>query len=319
MSLSELLSNEIQQGRFWNKAWSLVEGCSPVSPGCNNCWLATMERRLGAKVQKGHTGSLIDGTATGYSKHTPSPLAPNGVFNGVIRCREDRLDIPLKRKKPTVYAIWSDLGHPDVSQTFIFNALGRMNACKQHTFIIVTKRPERFVEIDQVARTFNEGVRVKSIWPLANVIILVSMEDQERADQRAPHAIQLASYGWRVGALCEPLLGPIDLEEAGLIARVDTDTGPGHYIGVSFLDWIIAGGETGPGARSAQAEWFRSLRDQARKAGVPFLFKAWGEYGLNWFNDDAGHKISDSEWMDKMGKKAAGRLLDGREWNGVPS
>lgn len=85
-----------------------------------------------------------------------------------------------------------------------------------------------------------------------------------------------------------------------------------------LIDWVICGGESGPGARPMHPDWARSLRDQCEAAGVPFLFKQWGEHAPNWLNNDAGNKIEGSEWIDRMGKKAAGRLLDGRTHDGFP-
>lgn len=86
----------------------------------------------------------------------------------------------------------------------------------------------------------------------------------------------------------------------------------------AVIDWVIVGGESGPGARAMDTDWVRSLRDQCKVAGVPFLFKQWGEYAPNWLNDNAGNKIPGSEWMDKLGKKIAGRVLDGETYTEYP-
>ena len=153
---------DISTGRYWDKAWSLVEGCTPVSLACNHCWLATMEHRYGARKIASYCqdcplyplrqglcdtdveGSIVDGTATGYTKHVPSPFTDSsGRFNGTVRIREDRLDLPLETRKPTVFAIWSDLFHEKVPDAFIEKALNAVYEAKQHTFLILTKRPER--------------------------------------------------------------------------------------------------------------------------------------------------------------------------------
>ncbi|MDD4986681.1 MAG: DUF5131 family protein, partial [Dehalococcoidales bacterium] len=109
-----LTEKEISVGRWWNRAWSLVEGCTPVSEGCRNCWLRAMDRRF-------HRG-------------------------GQVRFREDRLELPLKVKRPTVWAIWSDLFHEKVSNHELDRAFAMMGKCEQHTFMLLTKRPERMVD-----------------------------------------------------------------------------------------------------------------------------------------------------------------------------
>jgi protein gp37 len=278
LTLAEALAGVLPKGKFWEKAWSLVEGCSHKSPGCDNCWLANMERRLGAKVEKGVTGNFQDGTISGFQKHTPSPLISGGNFNGVIRCREDRLSIPLKRQKPTVYAIWSDLMHEDVPDSFRDQAFATMAVASQHWFIIVTKRPE------VAARYLSK----KPLLPYDNVIILVTMEDQQRVSERGPWAMEIALCGWKVGALCEPLLGQITLtqirDSGGGNAIDNALTGatacPGFADGLvastgysGKLSWVITGGESGHGARPAHPDWIRSLRDQAQVAQVPFMLK----------------------------------------------
>ena len=85
------------------------------------------------------------------------------------------------------------------------------------------------------------------------------------------------------------------------------------------VDWVIVGGESGPKARPMHLEWVRSLRDQCQAADTPVFFKQWGEWGPNWYNDNSGNTIAGSEWMDRMGKKLAGRLLDDRTWDQFPS
>jgi protein gp37 len=297
--MKKLLERVLGNGKFWTDAWSLVEGCTPVSPGCANCWLSSMARRF-----------------------TPVIVNPgNGQFNGIIKCHEERLDLPLRAKKSRVYAIWSDLFHEAVPVDFLNRAFDTMNRAKHHRFIIITKRPERAADY----------LRSWPQWPpMPNVIIMVTMEDQERANERAPEAMSLASIGWNVGALCEPLLGPVDLDriythgetEGGgswgswdsCISGKRLDVWSDGEVDAPKLLWIITGGESGHGARPVHPDWIRSLRDQAQAASVPFMFKQWGD-GKMWNREHYDDLLSAG--YSGAGKKH-GRTIDGREWREVP-
>ena len=137
----------------------------------------------------------------------------------------------------------------------------------QHLFLILTKRPEKMLDI------------FKPTSGLPNMWIGVSVENQKQADARIPILLQIPAAKCFVSI--EPMLGPIRLQ---------------HYGTGTSIDWVICGGESGPGARPMHPDWPRSIRDQCQSAGVPFFFKQWG--GIN--------------------KKTAGRLLDGQEWNERP-
>lgn len=161
--------------------------------------------------------------------------------------------------------------------------------------------------------------------PPANVWIGTTVEDQERADKRIPQLLQIPA---KVRFLsCEPLLGPVDLRfecddpdddnPAGKIFR--NALAPGF--GIKPIHWVICGGESGPKARPMHPDWARSLRDQCAAAGVPFLFKQWGEYCPAEGRPESLthiHRWPDNTAMVRPGKKAAGRLLDGQEHNGFP-
>jgi len=175
-------------------------------------------------------------------------------------------------------------------------------------------------------------------WPLPNVWLGVSVEDQTTADQRipllldTPAAVRFVSY--------EPALGPVTLTNMGTdgtaIAGLNALTGeqpcchdhPDKIVYHNGLDWIIAGGESGGGARPSRAEWFRKVREQCEIAGVPFFFKQWGEWiPVDQWRQTArfdsaktfvGH-TSENGVMLRVGKKNAGRRLDGREWNQFPA
>ena len=162
--------------------------------------------------------------------------------------------------------------------------------------------------------------------PPANVWIGATVVNQTEADRDVPKLLDVPA---RVRFLSiEPMLGDIRLgswlqlspSSAFLAGKVTPSMPAWTRIGSTKLDWIIAGGESGPHARRMEREWARSLRDQCQAAGVPFLFKQWGEWAPNWlYEDDGVTEQPGSMWMDRMGKKLAGRQLDGRTHTGFPA
>jgi protein gp37 len=144
-------------------------------------------------------------------------------------------------------------------------------------------------------------------WPLPNVWLGVSVEDQQRADERIPDL--LATPARRRWLSCEPLLGPVDLK-GSIYARVEGDIRRRPMRTAPYICWIVAGGESGPGARPMQPDWARSLRDQCATAAVPFFFKQWGNFRPT--SDVNG------EYMVPATKREAGRLLDGVLHDGYP-
>ncbi|NLL18809.1 MAG: DUF5131 family protein, partial [Clostridia bacterium] len=163
-----------------------------------------------------------------------------------------------------------------------------------------------------------EGHFGKHIW------FGVTAENQARADERIPILMQIPAAVRFVSV--EPMLGPVDLLSndylGGCINCEVCLDNPKTCINRAQdrkIDWVICGGETGPGARPMHPDWVRSLRDQCKEAGVPFFFKSWGD----WYPDGKGlyhapSAIFGDTVVHKLGKKAAGRLLDGQEWNQYP-
>jgi protein gp37 len=178
----------------------------------------------------------------------------------------------------------------------------------QHTFQILTKRAERMLSVttQELAAEIAEwpGDSPLSMamelgdWPLRNVLL------------QTPAAVRFVSY--------EPALGPLSFVSEAYKNRL-TDG-----VKQTRIDWVIAGGESGPGARPSHPDWFISVRDQCQAAGVPFFFKQWGEWAGDHFvtNREAGpahaYEFPDGLRVFKAGKKRAGRLLDGREWSEFP-
>lgn len=314
-------------GIEWTDAtWNPVTGCAKVSAGCKHCYAEREWPRMTKLV----------------------PAYAGREFTDV-RTHADRLNQPIRWAKRRMIFVnsMSDLFHPAVPDYFIDSVFGVMWACLYgrneqdgHIFQVLTKRADRmrdYLKTDRreewarAAVHHGGGIDPDGIFdqvtgfdgPHPRIWLGVSVEDQAAADERIPLLLDTpAAVRW---ISAEPLLGPVDLrfhiysEPTGryrtrggkrqMELRQPEDGG---------LHWVVVGGESGPKARPMSPDWARSLRDQCAEAGVPFLFKQWGEWGLNWFNDDAGQKIEDSEWMDRMGKKAAGRLLDGVQHDGYP-
>jgi protein gp37 len=345
----------------WTDAtWNPIVGCSILTPGCINCYAM----KMAARIQKmNRTG----GSNSNYVNHydgTTKSVKGNAVWTGKLAMAPDKLFLkPLSRRAPTTYFVNSmgDLFHEDCPDEWIDKVFAVMALSPQHTFQVLTKRAERMRNYcsqdrwpfeDRIHRaiiavterqypahrdTYDQHIAAarqisnapgggcQPLLPLKNVWLGVSTEDQTRYDERkeylrsTPAAVRFFSM--------EPLLGPIDAD----------------YLG----DWVIVGGESGPGARPMHPAWARSLRDQCLAAGVPFFLKQWGEWvpqlgaidlyefgevsrrrwvawdGEKWdywdrpaWCDDIG---APEDCLVKVGKKAAGRLLDGKLHDGMPA
>jgi protein gp37 len=198
----------------------------------------------------------------------------------------ERLDLPLSWKKQRMVFVnsMSDLFHRDVPDEFILKVFDVMSLAKHHIFQVLTKRAERMLAWTQEHFcSTTSGANGKGVWP-SHVWLGVSIENQ--------------NYTWRIQDLqktpahvkflsIEPMLGPVSLDLSIL----------------EDIQWVIVGGESGPWARPMRPEWVIEIRKQCEKYRVPFFFKQWGTY------DPYGRRV---------GKKAAGRLLDGRTWNEIP-
>lgn len=338
------------------RSWNPIVGCTIKSPGCTHCYAMRMAGRLQAM---GHAS---------YQGLTQKSKA-GAVWTGKLALNEKALLAPLKRQKPTVYFVNSmgDLFHEDCPDEWIDRVFAVMALCPQHIFQVLTKRSARMREhlqrpqhkrvaghVGRIRRNFaDEGKYLPFIGEpdiLDNVWLGVSVEDQKRADERIPDL--LATPAAIRFLSCEPLLGPVDLT----CLRDDGETfidalsrNPGMTDAQGPVDWVIAGGESGPKSRPMHPDWARGLRDQCAAAGVPFFFKQWGEWGpdvprtgerdrifeglarcavlsgdrWDFYNDGFEPPIDLNErprreWVYRLGKKANGRLLDGLQHDGMP-
>ncbi|MBB4042055.1 protein gp37 [Microvirga flocculans] len=369
-----------------NATWNPTVGCTIVSPGCTNCYAM------------GQAARLLDGNpATPHYKDTTRRVNGNAVWTGKLALAPDDILLqPLKWKRPRMIFVnsMSDLFHESVPDEWIDEVFAVMALAPQHTFQVLTKRADRMQSYFQGMRESGFGAKrdprpeilneMDKLWPgswknfdlgafpLDNVWLGVSVEDQARANERIPALLDTPAAIRFVSV--EPLLGPIDFRSIDadgesvmdvLYPRTweeewedwrDTEpteeqaresffdwfslgtmpTGRMHH----RLDWVIVGGESGPGARPMHPDWARSIRDQCTAAGVPFFFKQWGawnpvkvvDHGDGPFGVGAGGdplltypnipaypsiRLGEQE-MWRVGKKRAGRLLDGIEHNAMP-
>jgi protein gp37 len=314
----------------WTDAsWNPIRGCSRVSEGCRNCYAERIAARFSGP------GQAYEGVAEMRRSCGTPGQAVHGAkevprWTGKVRFIEEHLEDPLHWKKPRRIFVnsMSDLFHEKILDKWIHLIFGVMAACPQHIFQILTKRPLRMREwarevenrvpkagcnpwlVDWPSPT---GEPRTGKWPLPNVWLGVSVEDQKTADERIPLLLQTpAAVRW---ISYEPALGPVDLWK-----YTYSDVKMKEH---SLLDWVVCGGESGPGARPMHPDWARSVRDQCAAAGVPFFFKQWGAWisvGQGFCSGKDFRKTNSKRdgAFHRVGKKAAGRLLDGREWNEYP-
>ncbi|MFJ1653456.1 phage Gp37/Gp68 family protein [Streptomyces sp. NPDC088337] len=342
-----------------DKTWSPLIGCERVSPGCDSCYAINT-----ARIREGNPHPKIAAAFAGTTQRTAAGID----WSGRVNLLTDRLTEPLHWKKARKVFVnsLSDLFHDQVPDDFIARVWAVMAATTHHTYQVLTKRHARMRALlrsddfrrlvkDQYAALKLDGLIPKAplvinVWPLRNVHLGVSVEDQQWANIRVPVLLDTPAAVRFLS--CEPLLGPVDLSR--LRPHV-CGRGPGGVCErwIHGIDWVIVGGESGPRARPMHPDWARSLRDQSVAAGVPFFFKQHGEwvplgplYGDLEETDDGhleavalevvegkrviqlesdgyiaeGHQPSDSRtWlMARVGKRAAGRVLDGRTHDAYP-
>lgn len=224
----------------WTQAtWNPVTGCDKISAGCKNCYAERMAKRLQAMGQPQY--------ADGFK----------------VSLHPEILDRPRTWRKPRLVFVnsMSDLFHKDVPSAFVGRVFETMNACPQHTFQVLTKRPKRALALAKQLSWAN------NIWMGATV------EDADSTSRigflrQVPACVRFLSL--------EPLLGPIpDLSLDG-------------------IHWVIVGGESGPGSRPIDTNWVRSIRDQCVRRKVPFFFKQWG--GTN--KKKAGRVLDGRTWEE---------------------
>lgn len=291
---------------WWEKVWNPVVGCSKVSEGCRHCYAETMARRLKAMGRPEYQ-DVVD----------------EGRWTEKISMVYDRLETPEHWKKPRRIFVDSmgDLFFGGIPWEFMLRVWLMMVATPQHTYMVLTKRPDEMNTFLTMWLPYVRGLpaRIKELLekPLPNVWLGVSVEDQKAADKRIPFLLKTPAAKRFVSY--EPALGLVDFEPflqyEPFSENYKMTFGNEEWQG---LDWVICGGESGPNARPMHPEWARAVRDQCQAAGAPFFFKQWGEWRPTPPASD-GEGIQVAPGMERCGRKAAGRLLDGREWNELPN
>jgi len=312
------------------------EGCTKVSPGCANCYAEARNKRYGLDnwgpgkprrrtseanwrkpVQWNKT--ILCGACGRAQKIGKENRCCGGVMSGPVQTW----------RRPRVFcASLADWLDDEVPIEWLADLLRLIHETPNLDWLLLTKRPENFkprlqavkewlgkringtndrdIEWCRVTDWLASGSgdqRASAPKPPNNVWIGTTVENQEYADKRIPELLKIPATVRFLS--CEPLLGPLRIKDA---LRCDVP-----------IHWVICGGESGPNARPMHPDWARSLRDQCQAAGVAFHFKQWGEWA-----PDLSQPISTTTpgqfayQVKRVGKKAAGRLLDGREWNEVP-
>ena len=215
--------------------------------------------------------------------------------------------------RPRVFcASLADWLDDEVPIEWLADLLALIHATPNLDWQLLTKRPELFRHrLHKISRDSELACRWHMLFQAPpNVWLGTSVEDQTRAAERIPLLLQTPAAVRFLS--CEPLLGDICL------SNFNPRLGPGYDF-EGGIHWVIAGGESGPHARPMDPAWARSLRDQCTAAGVPFFFKQWGEWLPSGQDDAQGrNQCTDADFL-RVGKHRAGRLLDGREWNEMPS
>ena len=294
-------------------------GCTKVSPACDHCyaerdWAVTGRHR---RVEWGPHGARSP---------TKDPMAQvRSIASGAARRgRRERVFV-------NSLSDWAD-NHKSIDPAWRAQIFEAARLYPGLDFLLLTKRPQNIASFLPA----DWGAGYPNVW------IGTTVENQEEADRRIPHLLATPAAVRFVSA--EPLLGPVDFlgPENGepTLDQIEADPTGWRVVryGVPRLDWIIVGGESGPGARPMHPDWARTIRDQCEAAGVPFFFKQWGEWSPKFAQPNvlvsagtissgfmsradimwAGRGQCDSILLRRVGKKAAGRMLDGREHNAMP-
>ncbi len=274
-------------------------GCTKVSAGCKYCY---------AERENNH----YHWNPAGWGPNAPRKLTSDANWKMPLKWNKAAAAAGVIRR--VFCSSLADVFDPEVSPLWKVRLFSLIDACKNLEWLLLTKRPEN-IKNDLPWKWIE--------FPPENVRLMVTAENQEMADRRIP--ILLDSWHGKNGISVEPMLSNIELPHyySALTKEDEENGGPIFtYLGIDgkYIDWVICGGESGTNARPMHPDWARSLRDQCAIAGVPFLFKQWGEWSPYSPPETTSRKIQvvENYPMFRLGKENAGRLLDGREWMEFP-
>lgn len=328
-------------------------GCTPVSAGCDHCYARTLAKRYGWSREWGAgvprhrfagferaVMAMERKAAAGWFKQCTGCGARGWANDHGVICGNCGISLfAMDTARPRVFPSLCDWLDPEVPVEWLADLLDVIRRTPHLDHLLLTKRPgrawERLSKIFGVrldcrpCHFFSKSWRIIEQCMPHNVWIGATVENQAAAEERIPELLRIPAARRFISV--EPCLGPVDLTPfEPFCSRGGSDVEDG-------IHWVICGGESGPGARPMHPDWPRTLRDQCVSAGVPFVFKHWGEWsectanGHDGFTKDhywigldgAVYDESDAPndqcaCMQRVGKERAGRLLDGREWNEMP-
>jgi len=302
-----------------HNAW---EGCTKVSPGCANCYAEESNKRY-------HDGKH-------WGPGAPRLLRSDAYWKEPLKWNKEAQSSGVRQRVfSSSFADWLDEEGP-IDQ--LARLLGLIHDTPNLDWLLLTKRPQNWrsrLEASLEPASWPGRSRFVVGWlkgnPPLNVWVGTTVEDQQRADERIPELLKIPA---KIRFLsCEPLLGQVDLKLNRNSHSLQRTIG-------QDIHQVICGGESGPKARPMHPEWARSLRDQCENAGVPFFFKQWGEWGPVTYHAAAGcdhdkhptfqddqfnvHALAPGNFLEgsklgRIGKSAAGRMLDGKLHDGLPN
>ena len=316
--------SEVTNIEWADSTFNPWEGCTKVGPGCDNCYAENRNARFagGAAINWGPGAPRRRTSVSNWQK----PVTWNAQAGDFFR--------EHGRKRRVFCASLADVFDNAVDPQWRADLFSLIQQTPNLDWLLLTKRIANVRGmLAELAHGNDPDLSLLDMMPLPNVWIGATIVNQDEANRDIPKLLAVPA---RVRFLSmEPLLGPVQLTSSGFIpadeegpVRIGYMAGPDdgksglwptpeQALGRSGLHWVIVGGESGPNARPMHPSWPRNLRDQCEAAGVPFLFKQWGE----WMPDSQNPAVSaphDPNGAIRVGKKAAGRLLDGRTWDGFP-